>query len=252
MDLGIRGKRAVVVGGSDGLGHACSEALAAEGAALALFARTEAKTAAVATDLAARHGVEVLGIAGDVTRQQDIRALRDRLAETGGIDILVLNTPRPPSPMRDFLDEIEDARWERAYHDQLESALFVLRHLTPLLLGKGWGRIIGITSASVKQPMPRHAVSSIFRAGVQAALKHLVDEVAPHGVTVNAVAPATIITPTFAQFHDLEARVAAVPLRRAGTAEELGGTVAFLASRQAGFLTGQLLQLDGGMTRSLV
>jgi 3-oxoacyl-[acyl-carrier protein] reductase len=251
VDLGIAGKRAVVIGGSDGLGLACSEALAAEGVKLALFARTEARLNAVAGDLASRHGVDVLGIAGDVTRQEDVRALRDRLAEAGGADILVLNTPRPPSPMRDFLAETEDDRWERAYRDQLEAALFVLRHVTPLLLGKGWGRIVGITSASVKQPMPRHALSSIFRAGIQAALKHLVDEVAPHGVTVNAVAPATVMTPTFAQFHDLEARVAAVPLKRPGRAEELGGTVAFLASQQAGFLTGQLLQLDGGMTRSL-
>ena len=114
------------------------------------------------------------------------------------------------------------------------------------------GAIVGITSASVKQPMPRHAISTIFRAGIQAALKHLVDEVAPHGVTVNAVAPATVLTPTFAQFHNLEARVAAVPLGRAGKADELGATVAFLASQQAGFITGQVIQFDGGITRSLV
>lgn len=252
MDLGIAGKRAVVIAGTNGLGRACAEALAAEGVDLALLARNAARLDAVAAELAGRHGVAVAAIAGDVTRQEDVRALRGRLAASGGVDILVLNTPRPPSPMRDFLDETEDARWERACRDQLESALFVLRHITPLLLGKGWGRIIGITSASVKQPMPRHAVSSIFRAGVQAALKHLVDEVAPHGVTVNAVAPATILTPTFARFHDLEARTAAVPLGRAGRMEELGGTVAFLASQQAGFLTGQLLQLDGGATRALV
>ncbi|HEU0221658.1 MAG TPA: SDR family oxidoreductase [Paracoccaceae bacterium] len=104
----------------------------------------------------------------------------------------------------------------------------------------------------MKQPMPRHAPSSIFRAGVQTALKHLADEVAPDGVTVNAVAPATIITPTFSQLHDIEARVDAVPLKRPGRAEELGGTVAFLASQRAGFLTGQVLQFDGGMTRALV
>ena len=174
------------------------------------------------------------------------------LARTGGVDILIVNTPRPPSPMRDFLDETEDDRWDDAYRKQLDGALSVLRSVTPLLLGKGWGRIVGITSASVKQPMPRHAISTIFRAGIQAALKHLVDEVAPHGVTVNAVAPATVLTPTFAQFHNLEARVAAVPLGRAGKADELGATVAFLASQQAGFITGQVIQLDGGITRSLV
>lgn len=252
MDLGIKGKRAVVIGGSAGLGLAASAALAAEGVNLAIIGRTESTLQDTAADLARCHRVEVAGHAADITRRSDILALAAKLKAAGGFDILVLNTPRPPSPMRDFLDETEDDRWDAAYRDQLQAALTVLRMLVPQMLGRGWGRIIGITSASVKQPMPRHAISSIFRAGVQTALKHLVDEVAPHGVTVNAVAPATVITPTFSQFHDLQARIAAIPLKRAGTPEELGGTVAFLASQQAGFLTGQLLQLDGGMTRSLV
>jgi 3-oxoacyl-[acyl-carrier protein] reductase len=252
LDLGIAGKRAIVIGGSDGLGRACCDALAAEGVNLVIFARSRERLTTVAQELTASHGIAVDGFSGDITQRSEVLALARWLREVGGADILVLNTPRPPSPMRDFLDETEDERWEQAYRNQLESAISVLRALTPLLLGKGWGRIIGITSASVKQPMPRHAVSSIFRAGVQAALKHLVDEVAPHGVTVNAVAPATIITPTFSQFHNLEARIAALPLKRLGTCEELGGTVAFLASQQAGFITGQVIQLDGGMTRSLV
>jgi 3-oxoacyl-[acyl-carrier protein] reductase len=120
------------------------------------------------------------------------------------------------------------------------------------MIGRGWGRIIAITSASVKQPMPRHAVSTIFRAGVQAALKHAAMEMGPHGITVNAVAPATVLTPTFASFHDLERRTRETLLGRAGTPEELGGTVAFLASQQAGYITGEVIQVDGGMTRSLV
>jgi len=219
---------------------------------LALFARNPGTLTAVCGELSTKYDVRVEQHAGDITRREAVQSLARWLSDTGGIDILVLNTPRPPSPMRDFLNEDDDERWDQAYRDQLESALNVLRYVTPLLLGKGWGRIIGITSASVKQPMPRHALSSIFRGGVQVALKHLVDEVAPHGVTVNAVAPATIITPTFSQFHNLEARIANTPLKRPGKPEELGGTVAFLASQQAGFITGQIIQLDGGMTRSLV
>jgi 3-oxoacyl-[acyl-carrier protein] reductase len=153
--------------------------------------------------------------------------------------------------MRDFLEETEQGRWDAAYQQQLHGAILVLRKITPLIVGTGWGRIIAITSASVKQPMPRHAVSTIFRAGVQAALKHVAMEVAAKGVTVNSVAPATVLTPTFATFHNLEQRIQAVPLKRAGRPEELTAVVAFLASVDAGFITGQTIQLDGGQTLAL-
>lgn len=252
MDLGLADKRAVVTGASGGLGFACSAALAAEGADLMLFARGFDGLAAARAELVSRYGVAVTIHTGDVTRRADVAALAEALRGSGGVDILVLNTPRPPSPMRAFLDETEDERWEEAYRNQLHGALNLLRTITPLILENEWGRIIAITSASVKQPMPRHAVSSVFRAGVQAALKHLANEIGAQGVTVNAVAPAGIATPTFGQFHDVAARVAAIPVQRLGTAEEVGALVAFLASRSAGFLTGQVIQIDGGVTGSLV
>lgn len=252
MDLGIAGKRAIVVGGSQGLGYAVCEGLAAEGVNLLVFARNPQRLAESQAALSARFPVKVDIFAGDITKAEDIDALAAHAAQTGGLDIVILNTPRPPSPMRDFLDETEQARWDQAYREQLHGALLILRKLTPLLLGKGWGRIVGITSASIKQPMARHAVSTIFRAGVQAALKHLAIELAETGITVNAVAPATIITPTFATFHNLEARIQAVPMKRVGKPEELAATVAFLASDLAGFITGENIQLDGGATRALV
>lgn len=253
MDLGIAGKRALIIGGSSGLGLAASHALAAEGVNLVLFARGRGPLKAAEDSLSQSHGVQADTVAGDITQRQDVVELARRVRESGGVDILVLNTPRPPSPMRDFLDEGDDERWTEAYQNQLHGALNVLREITPLIVdGEAWGRIIGITSASVKQPMPRHAISTIFRSGVQAALKHLSLEIAGQGVTVNAIAPATIVTPTFGQFHNLEDRVAATPLKRFGTLEEFGGTVAFLASQQSGFITGQVIQLDGGRTASLV
>jgi 3-oxoacyl-[acyl-carrier protein] reductase len=252
MNLGIAGKRALVTGGSSGLGLAASRALAAEGVDLVLFARRQAQLEDARRSLTEEFGVQVDTIAGDLTERRDVAAMAATIANSGGVDVLVLNTPRPPSPMRDFLAEDDDDRWSEAYRGQLHGALNVLREVAPLLVGRGWGRIIGITSATVKQPMPRHAVSSIFRAGVQAALKHLVAELGPHGVTVNSVGPATVMTPTFGQFHDVTARVQALPLQRAGTLEEFGGTVAFLASVQAGFITGQTIQIDGGMTTALV
>jgi 3-oxoacyl-[acyl-carrier protein] reductase len=251
MDLGIAGKRAVVIGGSQGLGYAVCERLAAEGVDLLLFARDAAKLEQACAQLQQAHGVRVDACAGDITRAEDVDRLARQAADTGGAQILVLNTPRPPSPMRDFLQENDDARWEQGYQQQLHGALLVLRKLTPLVTASGWGRVVAITSASVKQPMPRHAISTIYRAGVQAALKHLAMEVAAQGVTVNAVAPATVITPTFSTYHNLEQRIQAVPLKRVGKPEELAATVAFLASEHAGFITGETIQLDGGQTLAL-
>ncbi len=251
MELGITGKWAIVIGGSAGLGYAVCERLAAEGVNLLVFARDPARLAHCQERLQGAHGVKVNTCAGDITREEDIDRLYGQATQLGGVQILVLNTPRPPSPMRDFLDENDQARWDQAYQQQLQGALLVLRKITPIIAATGWGRVVAITSASVKQPMPRHAISTIFRAGVQAALKHLAMEVAVKGVTVNAVAPATVLTPTFSSFHNMEQRVQAVPLKRAGTPEELAATVAFLASAHAGFITGETIQLDGGQTLAL-
>ena len=154
--------------------------------------------------------------------------------------------------MRQFLDETDDLRWSQAYQQQLNGALVVLRFITPLLLEKSSSRLVAITSATVKQPMPSHAISTVFRAGVQAALKHLANETASRGLTVNAVAPASILTAGLATHHNLAERAQAIPVKRLGTPEELAATVVFLTSRQAGFITGQTVQVDGGMTTGLV
>ncbi|KWF32814.1 hypothetical protein WL88_26115 [Burkholderia diffusa] len=251
MDFGIAGKRAVVIGGSTGLGYAVCKALAAERVNLLVFSHDEQNLHRCRETLSGKFDVAVDVCRGDIANEGDVDRLSEVVAGFGDVEIVVLNTPRPPSPMRDFLDETEQTRWDAAYQHQLHGALLVLRKLGRLVTRSGWGRVIAITSASVKQPMPRHAISTIFRAGVHAALKHLAMEVAEHGVTVNAVAPATILTPTFAMYHDLEARVRAVPLKRAGKPEELGATVAFLASVHAGFISGQVIQMDGGATLSL-
>ncbi|HSV79534.1 MAG TPA: SDR family oxidoreductase [Ramlibacter sp.] len=252
MDLGIAGKRALVIGGSQGLGLAVCERLAAEGVDLLIFARDAERLAGCQQQLRQAHRVAVETCAGDITSEPDVDRLAAQVEALGGVQILVLNTPRPPSPMRDFLDEQDQSRWDQGYQQQLHGALLVLRKIPPLIVKTGWGRIVAITSATIKQPLPRHAISGIFRAGVQVALKHLAMEVAEKGVTVNSVAPATIMTPTFGSFHNVEQRIAAVPLKRAGKPEELAATVAFLVSEHAGFITGENIQLDGGQTRSLV
>jgi len=250
MDLGIVGKRALVTCASSGLGLAVADALAREGADLVLFARNAERLEEARSTLLGAHDVVVETVVGDMASPDDIGRLRAAV-RAAPVDVLVVNTPRPPSPMRDFLDEDDDDRWQTAQRDQLDAGLLVLRHVAPLVGRDGWGRIVGITSASVKEPMPRHALSTIYRAGLQAALKHLSHELGPRGVTVNSVAPATVVTPTFANFHNLERRIEATALKRAGRTEELAATVAFLASDPAGFITGQTVHVDGGRSVSL-
>ena len=251
MDLGIRGKRALLVGATSGLGLAVAHALAREGVELVFFSRDETRIKAAVEDIASRYSVHTSGFAGDMTRKADVIGLR-RFLQPAGVDILFLNTARPPSPMQEVLEETDDERWELAYQTQLWGCILILREIVPLLVEKGWGRVIAITSASVKQPMNKHALSTVYRAGLTAYLKHLANEIAAKGVTVNSVCPASILTAGLQKDHNLEARAQAVPMKRLGNPQELASAVTFFASKDAGFITGASLQVDGGMTAALV
>jgi 3-oxoacyl-[acyl-carrier protein] reductase len=184
--------------------------------------------------------------AADVERL--VKTVREQF---GGIDILVLGTGRPPVPMRAVLEETDDERWEAAYRVQLWSAILVARSVVPILIERGWGRVIAITSATVKQPMPHHGLSTVFRAGVTAYMKHLANEIAAKGVTVNTVCPASIGTESLKASYPTQERLKRIPLRRLGTPQELAATVTFLASQGAGFITGASIHVDGGMVASL-
>jgi len=251
MDFGLAGKRVLVAGGSSGIGLAVGHAFVGEGADVILLGRDPGKLERAVDDLRKVPGPRVTGHAVDMLSRPQIRELAARLVDGGGLDVLVINSGRPPMPMREFLDETEESRWRDGYEQQLLAPLHTMLELTPLLLDKEWSRLVAITSATVKQPMPHHAISTVFRAGVAGALKHLATENAAKGLTVNAVAPASILTEGLARNNDLGKRAASIPARRLGTLEELAATVVFLSSRQAGFITGQTIQVDGGMTASL-
>lgn len=252
MDLGIAGKVAIVTASNGGLGDAIARGLAAEGVNLALFARSEEKLRANASEIRERYKVRVLPVVGDMRSRADVENLVSLVnREFDGPDILVLNTGRPPLPGRDVLDETDDERWEAAYRTQLWGAILLARAITPILAERGWGRLIAITSASVKQPLPKHGLSTIFRAGVTGLMKHLANEVAARGVTVNMVCPASIVTDSLARSYDLNERLKSIPMGRVGRVEELAAMVAFLASDLAGYTTGASIQVDGGMIASL-
>ncbi len=252
MNLGIYGKTAIVTASSGGLGEYAARALAAEGVNLVLFARSADTLRAKAADIARQYGVRVLPVAGDMRIAADVdQLIAETHLEFGGPDILVLNTGRPPVPMREVLDENDEARWQDAYETQLRGAVRVVSKVAPQLVARGWGRIVGITSASVKQPMTQHGLSTVFRAGLTGYLRHLANEIAATGITVNTVCPASVGTEAMEKSYDLTIRAQQVPMRRIGRPEELGATVAFLCSELAGFTTGAALQVDGGMVASL-
>jgi 3-oxoacyl-[acyl-carrier protein] reductase len=250
MDLGLKGRTAVVTAASSGLGREIAKTLATEGANLLLFARTEAKLRDAAQEFS-RFGVRVDYVAGDMRNSADVDRLATRAEAAGGADILVVNTGRPPLPMLEVLDEKDEQKWRVGYEVQLWGAIQVLSRLVPPMTRRGYGRVVAVTSATVKQPMVKHGLSTVFRAGLQGYLKHLANETAHTGVTVNSVCPALILTHGLRSSYNIEARAAAIPMKRGGTPEELAATVAFFCSVQSGFTTGASLQVDGGQVASL-
>lgn len=256
MDLGIAGKRALVTASSSGMGRNIAHALAAEGADVVLFARSADKLESVAREIEREHGVRATALAGSMIDAASVVRLSQLLVTLGGVDIVVLGTGRPPNPLRDTLAETEQGRWQEAYENQLLSVIQVVNGVVPAMLERGWGRIIAITSASAKQPMAVHALSTVFRAGVTAYMKGLANEIGVRGITVNCVAPALIDTSHRARTAayseaQTEHRKRLTPLGRMGSQQELCGVVAFLASTQAGFITGSTITVDGGMVSSL-
>lgn len=252
MDLGIRGKVAIVTGSSGGLGAAIADRIAAEGCRTVLFARSADKLERVAAQLRERHGTEVLAVAGDMTQAADVQRMVDRTCEAFGLpQVLVLNSGRPPLKMRNVLDETDDERWRQAHETQLWAPLLVLRRVVPLMQQQRWGRVVAVTSATVKQPMPHHGLSTVYRAGVTGLMRHLANEVAADGVTVNCVLPASIATDALVTSYDPQERIKRVPLGRLGRPDELAAAVAFFASEPSGFITGASLQVDGGMVAAL-
>lgn len=252
MDFGIKGRIAIVTGGTAGMGKATAHLLAAEGCRVALFARTPENLERTAAEIRAKSGAEVITVAGDQRKAEDVARLVSTVrGQWGAPDILILVTARSPHPSREVLQENERERWEWAFENNLMGAVNVVSAVAPLMIEKRWGRIVSINSATVKQPMTRHGLSTVFRSGLAGYLKHLANESAAHGVTVNMIGPASIGTETFMGRADAQARASTVPMKRLGKPEECAAAAAFFCSDLAGFITGTTLQVDGGMTASL-
>ena len=253
MDMGIAGKRALVCASSKGLGRGCAEALAAEGVHLVLNARTEGPLKETAETIRKAYGVEVATVAADITSPKGQAAV---LAAAGDVDILVNNAGGPPPGIWSDWDR-ED--FIKALDANMLTPITLMKALLPSMMDRGWGRIVNITSKSVKAPIAVLGLSNSARAGLTGYVAGTSRQVAGSGVTINNLQPGMHATDrglSLARKRAEEEGItveeavkeasAGIPVGRYGTAEEFGAVCAFLCSRHAGFIVGQNILLDGG------
>ncbi|HST51868.1 MAG TPA: SDR family oxidoreductase [Pyrinomonadaceae bacterium] len=262
MDLGLKGRVALVAAASGGIGYASALELAREGARLFICSRDEGRVGEAAAKIRAETGAEVEGIAADVTSDADAERFVGRASDAAGrVDVLVTNAGGSPGST---FAETELEMYRRAFELNALSAIRLAHLVVPLMRGRRWGRVVNVTSISVKQPITGLLLSNTVRAGLTGWAKTLSNEVAADGVTVNNVAPGWTLTARQEQHavergartgktkdEMIEGWTSEVPLRRMARPEEIAAAVVFLASERASYITGQTVVVDGGWVKGL-
>jgi 3-oxoacyl-[acyl-carrier protein] reductase len=263
MDLGLKDRVALVAAASRGIGFACARELAREGARVFLCSRDEGHASEAASRIKDETGAEVKGLRADVTNNADIARFVDEAMVHGGhIDICVTNAGGPPATV--FADtDLEMFR--QAFEQNALSAIRLAKFVLPGMIEQKWGRIINITSVSVKQPIEGLLLSNTVRAGLTGWAKTVSNEVAANGVTINNVAPGYTLTERQDELAEVRGKAAGkskqevietwamqAPIKRMAAPEEIAAAVAFLASERASYITGVTLQVDGGWVRGLL
>jgi len=263
MEMGLKHKVACVAGASRGLGRAVAEGLAAEGSKLALCARSGEGLAAAAKAIQEKYQIEVYARPVDLAKSGEAGRFAEEICQHfGGVDILVTNAGGPPAGRFEGFSE-ED--WRRAVELTLLPAQAMTRVVLPGMRQKGWGRIVNMTSVSVKQPLAGLILSNSIRAAVVGWAKTLADEVAADGITVNNVCPGWMLTERVDALLDHQAKaqgisrkealakiVSGIPLGRLGRPDEFADLVVFLASERASYITGVSYLIDGGLHRGMM
>ena len=246
MDLGLSGRTAIVCGASSGIGLGIAESLASEGANVVMFARRR--------DVLEREAERLGGLAvvGDVTSGDDLERLVGTAVDAyGGVDILVNNSGGPP---RATASELDAEKVEGAVALLLVSAVRLTGSCLPYLEKSPCGRIVNVTSSTVREPIDSLALSNAIRPGIVGWAKSLARELGPKGITVNCVAPGRIDTDRIREVYPdgpSDEDLATIPLRRLGTTREVGDVVAFLCSERASYVSGTVVLVDGALTRGL-
>ncbi len=254
MNLGLTGRVALICGSTRGIGRAVAKALALEGARVAVNGRNRESAQETADAIAAESGAEVLPYPGDITIPEVAESRVKGVAhDLGRLDVLFCNAGGPPAAP--FKDQPAEA-WQRAIELNLLSTINLARAAVPIMRKAQWGRIICLVSVAAKQPLPGLILSSTARAGVLGFAKALSDEVAADGITVNCICPGFIATERVAELtrtkpEAMKQMLAQIPIGRIGNPSELAAAVTFLASEPASYITGAVLQVDGGFTRSI-
>ncbi|MBW8773095.1 MAG: SDR family oxidoreductase [Gemmatimonadetes bacterium] len=262
MELGLKGKTALICGASSGLGYAVAEALAREGCRVAINARTPGSLRTAADKLRSDTGAEIVALPADVSVPTEAeRLVLEASKAFGRLDIAMANAGGPPAGP--FLSH-DHAAWVKALETNFLSTVSLFRAALPGMLERKWGRLMVVTSLSALEPIQGLILSSGSRPGVLGLVKGLSDEVAPHGVTVNAFCPGMFGTARLDELWEARAKaakttvdeakqkaIAGIPVGRLGAPVEFGALAAFVASERAGFLTGQALRIDGGQGRAI-
>jgi 3-oxoacyl-[acyl-carrier protein] reductase len=261
MDLKIKGKNVFVSAGSKGIGRSAVELFLNEGCNVAFCSSNEENVVKAQKEIKKKYKMEILGLVCDINKRTDIiKAIKIVNEKLGAIDILVNNCG---GPVPGFFENLTEENWSCAFEQVLMSAVRCTRLVLPAMKAQKWGRIINVTSLSVKQPVDNLLLSNAFRSAVTAFAKTLSMEVGQYNITINNVAPGYTLTSRIVQLSFVKAKAAKttpekilesmaedVPMKRLASAEEVASLIVYLASEQAGYITGTTIGVDGGAIKA--